>query len=62
MFYNFQSDKARILKALEKSKLRIRELKKPDDEDDWNAGRVDILLAHPASAAMALTYSRVVTT
>ena len=54
VFYNFQSDKARILKALEKSKLRIRELKKPDDEDDWNAGRVDILLAHPASAAYGL--------
>lgn len=54
VFYNFQSDKARILKAFEKSKLRIRELKKPDDEDDWNAGRVDILLAHPASAAYGL--------
>ena len=54
VFYNFQHDKARILKALEKSGLRIRELKKPQDEDDWNAGQIDVLLAHPASAAYGL--------
>lgn len=54
VFYNFQHDKTRILKALEKTKLRIRELKKPRDEDDWNAGKIDILLAHPASAAYGL--------
>ena len=54
VFYNFQHDKTRILKALEKTKLRIRELKKPQDEDDWNAGKIDILLAHPASAAYGL--------
>ena len=54
VFYNFQHDKARILKALEKSKLRIRELKTTQDEDDWNEGVVDILLAHPASCAYGL--------
>ena len=54
VFYNFQHDKTRILKAMEKTKLRIRELKKPQDEDDWNAGKIDILLAHPASAAYGL--------
>ena len=54
VFYNFQHDKARILKALEKSKLRIRELKTTQDEDDWNKGEVDILLAHPASCAYGL--------
>lgn len=54
VFYNFQHDKTRILKALEKTKLRIRELKKSGDEDDWNAGKIDILLAHPASAAYGL--------
>ena len=54
VFYNFQHDKTRILKALEKTKLRIRELKKPQDEDDWNAGKIDILLVHPASAAYGL--------
>lgn len=54
VFYNFQHDKSRILGALEKSKLRIRELKEPRDEDDWNNGCIDILLAHPTSAAYGL--------
>lgn len=54
VFYNFQHDRQRILKALEKSKLRIRELKTTQDEDDWNAGSIDILLAHPASSAYGL--------
>lgn len=54
VFYNFQHDRERILAALRKSDLRIRELKKPEDEDDWNAGKIDVLLAHPASAAYGL--------
>lgn len=54
VFYNYQHDRIRILKSLEKSKLRIRELKNTQDEDDWNAGRIDILLTHPASSAYGL--------
>ena len=54
VFYNFQHDRTRILRALEKSRLRIRELKTPQDEDDWNAGKIDILLTHPASSAYGL--------
>lgn len=54
VFYNFQHDRQRILKALEKSSLRIRELKTTKDEDDWNAGKIDILLTHPASSAYGL--------
>lgn len=54
VFYNYQHDKVRILKALERSNLRIRELKTTQDEDDWNAGNIDILLAHPASSAYGL--------
>ena len=54
VFYNYQHDKTRILTALEKSKLRIRELKTVQDQDDWNAGVIDVLLAHPASAAYGL--------
>ena len=54
VFYNYQHDRARILKALGKSGLRTRELKTPQDEDDWNAGKVDILLTHPASSAYGL--------
>lgn len=54
VFYNFQHDRIRILKALEKTKLRVRELKKPEDEDAWNHREVDVLLAHPASSAYGL--------
>lgn len=54
VFYNFQHDRERILKALQKSGLRIRELKTTQDEDDWNARKIDILLTHPASSAYGL--------
>ena len=54
VFYNFQHDRARILKALEKTGLRVRELKTTQDEDDWNARKIDILLTHPASSAYGL--------
>lgn len=54
VFYNFQHDLARIKKALAGSGLRVRELKSPQDETDWNNRQVDILLAHPASAAYGL--------
>ena len=54
VFYNYQHDRERILKALAKSGLMIRELKTTQDEDDWNAGRIDILLTHPASSAYGL--------
>ena len=54
VFYNYQHDRERILKALEKSRLQIRELKTTQDEDDWNAGRINILLTHPASSAYGL--------
>lgn len=54
VFYNFQHDRSRLLAALGKTRLRVRELKKPQDEDDWNASLIDVLLAHPASAAYGL--------
>ncbi|NRS50986.1 DEAD/DEAH box helicase [Brevibacillus sp. HB2.2] len=54
VYYNFQHDLARIKKALTGSGLRVRELKGPNDENDWNNRQVDILLAHPASAAYGL--------
>ncbi|MCO7175546.1 SNF2-related protein [Sporolactobacillus kofuensis] len=54
VFYNYQHDKARILKALKDSMLRVRELKTEQDQQDWNDHKIDILLAHPASAAYGL--------
>ena len=59
VFYNFQHDRIRLLEALKKTKLRVRELKNTRDEDNWNAGQIDILLTHPASSAYGLTCSKV---
>lgn len=54
LFYSFQHDKWRILAALRKTKLRVRVLESVKDQDAWNAGEVDVLLAHPASCAYGL--------
>mgnify|MGYP004540402791 CR=1 FL=1 len=54
VFYNFQHDRTRILEALEKSNLRVRELKTTEDEDAWNRHEIDVLLTHPASSAYGL--------
>ncbi len=54
VFYNYQHDRDRILKALSSSGCRIRELKKPVDEEDWNNRKIDVLLTHPASSAYGL--------
>ena len=54
VFYNFQHDLDRLNRALAKTKLTVRELRDPKDITDWNAGAIDILLAHPASVAYGL--------
>ena len=54
VFYNYQHDKERLQKVLAKTGLVVRELKTTQDEDDWNAGKIDILLTHPASSAYGL--------
>lgn len=54
VFYNFQHDLARIVEALWQTNLRVRVLHGAEDELAWNHGEVDILLAHPASAAYGL--------
>jgi SNF2 family DNA or RNA helicase len=53
-FYGFQHDRDRILEALSKTKLRVRVYNGTADEEDWNAGKIDVLLAHPASCAYGL--------
>lgn len=54
VFYNFKHDLERLSKALENTRLRVSVLKGPKDEQAWNTGELDILLAHPASAAYGL--------
>ena len=54
VFYTFQHDLYRLKRALAKTGLRVRELRTPEDQNDWNAGKIDVLLAHPASAGHGL--------
>lgn len=54
VFYNFQHDRERLLEALKPLNLRVRVYQSPTDEDDWNNGEIDVLLAHPASCAYGL--------
>jgi SNF2 family DNA or RNA helicase len=53
-FYGYRHDIGRLLERLGKTKLRVQEYGGPKDEEDWNAGRIDVLLAHPASCAYGL--------
>lgn len=50
--WTFQFDKDRILEYLKKYKPR--ELKTNKDIEDWNAGKIQVMLAHPASAGHGL--------
>lgn len=54
VFYNFKHDLDRLEKALAKTKLRVKKLNGASEEIAWNEGRIDILLAHPASTAYGL--------
>lgn len=54
VFYNFQHDLERIMKALEKSGLRVVKLSGAAEQQAWNNREIDILLAHPASCAYGL--------
>ncbi len=46
VFYQFKSDVPRIQKAFPKARV----LRSEQDEDDFKAGKIDMLLAHPKSA------------
>lgn len=58
VFYNFQHDRDRLLKALTGTNLRVRVYSQAKDEVDWNNGEIDILLAHPASCGYGLNLQR----
>lgn len=49
----FQFDRDNILKHLGK-KYNVRQLNSAQDIKDWNAGKIQVLLAHPASAGHGL--------
>ena len=52
IFYNFKHDLERILKHLKKYKPVV--LKGSKEINDWNKGKIQILLAHPQSAGHGL--------
>jgi SNF2 family DNA or RNA helicase len=54
VFYSFKHDKDRIHEALKKNNLEVRDLVSDQDVEDWNAGKINILLTHPASSAYGL--------
>lgn len=58
VFYNFKHDRDRLVEALAGSKLRVRVYSGAQDEVDWNAGEIDVLLAHPASCGYGLNLQR----
>ena len=54
VFYWFQHERDRLLEALAKTGLRARVYTGAADGEAWNAGEVDILLAHPMSCGYGL--------
>ena len=54
VFYTYQHDRDRLLAAMARTGRRVRVFAGPRDADAWNAGQVDVLLAHPASCAYGL--------
>ena len=52
VFYKYQHDVARIAKRLKGLNVRVYE--GAGDLKQWNAGNIDVLLAHPASTAFGL--------
>lgn len=56
VFYNFRFDEEQLTEALKTrhSPLRFAVLRSGKDAADWNAGKLDVLLAQPASCAYGL--------
>lgn len=54
VFYAYKHDLSRLQAALKGTGLRVRTYTGSDDAAAWNAGEVDILLAHPASCCYGL--------
>lgn len=52
-FYAYKHDLRRILEHVPKG-VKVRSYTGPEDLRDWNAGTIDLLLAHPASTAYGL--------
>lgn len=56
-FYQYVEDKERILKAFGK-KMKVETYEGAETLKRWNAGEIDLLLAHPASTAYGLNMQK----
>lgn len=56
-FYQYKHDVSRIMAAVPRG-LKVRQYTGPEDLHDWNEGKIDLLLAHPASTAYGLNMQR----
>lgn len=55
LFYAYQHELERVCEAAKNANCRrVRVLKDASDVADWNAGKIDLLIAHPASCAYGL--------
>jgi len=54
VFYAYKHDLARIQKRLKKMKVKGVKLDTPEDINDWNDGKIPVMLCHPASAGHGL--------
>lgn len=52
--YNFQHDKTRLLDALRVTQLTVKVYEGKNEDDEWNAGNIDLLLVQPASCGYGL--------
>ncbi len=58
VFYQYRSDIPRIQHALKGIVSHIRVYEGEQDFRDWNAGHIDVLLAHPASCSFGLNLQK----
>lgn len=56
IFYTYKHELSRIKERLKAH--NPREIKSPSDIADWNAGKIEVLLAHPASAGHGLNLQK----
>lgn len=54
LFYSFKHSIPYIENEMHKMKKSVRMYEGPQDAKDWNEGKIDVLIAHPASCAYGL--------
>ena len=57
VFYQYKHDLSRIEQAFGKN-VRVRQYSGEQDLRDWNDGKIDVLLAHPASCSYGLNLQK----